>query len=56
MSLFSKVGKQFEKTKQTFTSDEEAGYVCQSCEKPVAEDYEHCPHCGEGTVEAIEER
>jgi Zn finger protein HypA/HybF involved in hydrogenase expression len=54
MSLFNKVGQTFEKTKQTFTSDEEIEFVCRSCAEPVTEEYEHCPHCGEATVEAVE--
>jgi rRNA maturation endonuclease Nob1 len=54
MSLFSKVGKQFEKTKQTFTSNDEIEFICQSCEEPVTEEFEHCPHCGEATVEPVE--
>ena len=57
MGLFEKAGKQFEKTKQTFTGGkdaEDAEYVCLSCEKPVVEEYEYCPHCGEETVEPVE--
>jgi Zn finger protein HypA/HybF involved in hydrogenase expression len=54
MSLFKKAGKTFEEAKQTFVEGEEAEYVCRSCEEPVADNYEYCPHCGEETVEPIE--
>ena len=54
MSLFSDAGRKFEDTKQAFTSSEGAKYVCASCEKPVDENYEYCPHCGEETVEPVE--
>jgi len=54
MSLFNKVGRTVEKTKQTLTSEGESDYVCQSCEKPVSEEFDHCPHCGEATVEPVE--
>lgn len=54
MSLFNKAGKWFEETKQTFADGKEAEHVCRSCEKPVAESYEYCPHCGEETVEPVE--
>ena len=29
------------------------GNVCESCEKPVAIETEHCPHCGEEQPEPI---
>lgn len=54
MSLFEKAGKKFEETKQTFVDGKGAEYVCRSCEEPVAENYEYCPHCGERTVEPVE--
>lgn len=54
MSLFKKAGKKFEETKRTLVDGTEVEYVCQSCEEPVAENYEHCPHCGEATVEPVE--
>jgi Zn finger protein HypA/HybF involved in hydrogenase expression len=54
MSLFKKAGKKFEETKRTVMEAAESEYVCRSCEEPVAEDYEYCPHCGEATVEPIE--
>ncbi|MFB6298392.1 MAG: hypothetical protein ABEH56_07720 [Salinirussus sp.] len=54
MSLFRTVGKKFEETKRTFVSEGEPAYVCVSCDQPVTEDYDHCPHCGEGTVEPAE--
>lgn len=53
MGLFSNLGKQFEKTKRAFTTDEQTDYVCASCEKPIDDDYEHCPHCGEQAVEPV---
>ncbi|WP_227375927.1 zinc ribbon domain-containing protein [Haladaptatus halobius] len=54
MSLFSNVGRKFEKTKRTFIDDEAAEYACMSCENPVDEEYEYCPHCGKETVEPVE--
>lgn len=54
MSLFRKAGKKFEETKQSFMAGTDAEYVCRSCEKPVMEDHEYCPHCGEKTVEPAE--
>ena len=54
MSLFSDVGRKFEETKRAFIENEPAEYVCTSCEKPVDENYEYCPHCGEGAVEPVE--
>lgn len=53
MGLFRKAGEKFEETKRTFVGGEEVEYVCQSCEEPVADDYEHCPHCGEESVEPV---
>ncbi len=54
MSLFRKVGEKFEETKQSFISGAELEYVCTACEKPVDEDHEHCPHCGERSVALVE--
>lgn len=54
MSLFRKAGEKFEETKRAFTNAREPAYVCRSCEEPVSEDYEHCPHCGEAAVEPVE--
>lgn len=53
MSFLSDVGRKVEKTKQTLTDSKQAGYVCMSCEEPVDEQYDYCPHCGEETVEPI---
>jgi len=54
MSLFRKAGEKFEETRRAIVGDGTAAYVCQSCEEPVAEDYDHCPHCGEATVGPVE--
>jgi len=54
MSLFRKAGEKFEETKRSVMGEDEPGFVCRSCEKPVTENFEHCPHCGEPTVEPIE--
>ncbi|WP_227352805.1 hypothetical protein [Haladaptatus salinisoli] len=54
MSLFSNVGRKFEKTKQAFIEGGRAEYACVSCEKPVDEEHEYCPHCGEETVEPVD--
>ncbi len=54
MSLFRKAGKKFEETKRTYL-DGDPEYVCRGCEEPVAESFDHCPHCGEPAVEPIEE-
>jgi rubrerythrin len=54
MSLFRKAGEKFEETKRTFVGGDGAEYVCRSCEESVAENYDHCPHCGEASVEPIE--
>lgn len=54
MSLFRKAGEKFEQTKRTVLGDDEAEYVCRSCEEAVAADYRHCPHCGEETVVPVE--
>jgi predicted RNA-binding Zn-ribbon protein involved in translation (DUF1610 family) len=51
MGLFRKAGEKFEETKRAVTGGDDPEYVCTSCEKPVAEDYTYCPHCGEETVE-----
>lgn len=54
MGLFKEVGKKFEETKRAFVDGEEAEYVCRSCEEPVSENHEYCPHCGEESVEPVE--
>jgi len=54
MSLFRTVGEKFEETKQAFVGGAEPEYICRSCEEPVAENYEHCPHCGEESVVPVE--
>lgn len=54
MGLFNKAGKRFEEAKQTFVDGKNAECVCRSCEEPVAENYDYCPHCGEETVEPVE--
>ncbi|WP_280536300.1 hypothetical protein [Halopenitus sp. POP-27] len=53
MGLFSDVGRKFEKTKQAVIDGKRAKYVCVSCEEPVDENYEYCPHCGEESVESV---
>lgn len=55
MGLFEKAGKTFEETKQALIGGEAAEYICRSCEEPVEEAHEHCPHCGEKTVEDREQ-
>lgn len=55
MNLFRKAGEKFEETKQAFVSGSDAEYVCHSCEKPVEDDYQFCPHCGEESVEPVDE-
>ena len=52
--LFSTVGRKFEKTKRAFSDDGQAEWACESCEEPVADEYEYCPHCGEDAVEPVE--
>ena len=54
MGLFNNVGRKFKKTKRELMDGGQAEDVCTSCAKPVAEEYEHCPHCGEKTVEPVE--
>lgn len=54
MSLFRKAGEKFEETKRIFTDSEEREFICQSCEEPMAENHEYCPHCGEAAVEPVE--
>ena len=55
MSLFKKAGEKFEETKQAYLGgSSDPAYVCTSCEEAVSEDHEHCPHCGEATVEPVE--
>ena len=53
MSFLSDVGRTVEKTKRALTDSEQAEYVCTSCEKPVDEQYDYCPNCGEETVEPL---
>ena len=53
MGVFSDVGRKFEKTKQTLTDSKRAKFACTSCERPVTENYEHCPRCGEESVEPV---
>ncbi|EJN60650.1 hypothetical protein HSB1_12530 [Halogranum salarium B-1] len=48
------MGRQFEKAKQTYIGDGQMEYICASCREPVEKNYEHCPHCGEETVEPVE--
>jgi rubrerythrin len=54
MDLFRKAGKTFERTKREFLEGKDADFVCTSCEEPVAEAAETCPHCGAATVEPVE--
>lgn len=54
MSLFRKAGKKFEETKKSFLDGKDADFVCTACEEPVAEEYEYCPHCGDGPIEPVE--
>ena len=56
MSLFSKAGKTFERTKRRLVDGESASaaYVCRACEESVTEAYEYCPHCGEAAVEPVD--
>jgi rRNA maturation endonuclease Nob1 len=54
MGLFSNVGRKFEEAKQAYISDKQTDYVCVSCRESVEKDYEHCPHCGEETIEPVE--
>ncbi|MFB6104596.1 MAG: hypothetical protein ABEJ57_05860 [Halobacteriaceae archaeon] len=54
MSLFRKVGRTVERTKQSLVGDGEAAYVCRSCDTELEAASEYCPHCGEPTVEPIE--
>lgn len=54
MSLFRKVGVEFERAKRTVVGNEEAEFVCTSCEEELPEEYAHCPHCGEAAVESLE--
>ena len=59
MGLFRKAGERFEETKQAFTGGDgdddgdDPEYVCIACEEAVSEDYRHCPHCGEESVEPV---
>lgn len=53
MGLFSDVGRKFEKTKNALSDSTQAKYVCVSCDEPVDENYEYCPHCGEESVEPV---
>lgn len=54
MDLFRKAGEKFEETKQSFMEGKDTPYVCRSCEEPVDDNYDHCPHCGKETVEPVE--
>ena len=54
MDLLRKAGQTFEKTRQAFIEGREADFVCTSCEEPVEDAAEQCPHCGEPTVEPVE--
>lgn len=54
MGIFRKAGEKFEETKRAFKRGEGQTYACTSCEQAVSEDHEHCPHCGEETVEPVE--
>jgi len=54
MSLFRKAGERFEETKRALVGDDTPEYVCRACEEPVTEAYDHCPHCGDPTVEPVE--
>lgn len=54
MDLFRKAGEKFEEAKRAFEAGRNAEYVCRSCEEPVAEDTDECPHCGAETVEPAE--
>lgn len=56
MDVFKAAGEKFERTKRAFLEGkaEEAPYVCEACEEPVADAHEHCPHCGEPAVEPVE--
>lgn len=54
MGAFRKAGKKFEETKRAVVGESEPAYVCRSCEEPLDEDHEYCPHCGEQTVEPVE--
>jgi rubrerythrin len=51
MGFFSDVGRKFEETKQSLIDSKQAEYVCASCENPVNENSEYCPHCGKDSVE-----
>jgi len=53
MSLFDRAGRKFEETKRSLVGGS-TRYVCASCEAAVAEDYDHCPHCGDAAVEPVE--
>lgn len=54
VSLFDRAGRTFEEIKQSIVSGRGSDYVCRSCAKSLAEDFEHCPHCGEAAVERVE--
>lgn len=54
MSLFEKAGKKFEEAKRTFVDGKQAEYARQSCQESVTGTHEHCPHCGEETVELVD--
>lgn len=54
MSLFRTAGKKFEETKRAIVGDEDAAYICRSCESSVETDTEYCPHCGEDSVISVD--
>jgi predicted RNA-binding Zn-ribbon protein involved in translation (DUF1610 family) len=54
MSLFRKAGSEFERAKRAVIGNEEAAFVCTSCEEDLSEEHSHCPHCGEAAVESLE--
>ncbi|WP_418283111.1 hypothetical protein [Halorubrum sp. DTA98] len=54
MSLFRKAGEKFEETKRSVMGGGGAEYRCESCTESVSEPSEHCPHCGEDAVVAVE--
>ena len=54
MGLFNDLGKTVERTKRAYLGGRTPAFHCRSCETSVRENYEHCPHCGEPTVEPVE--
>ncbi len=55
MSLFQRVGRKFEETKQAFLDAGDYPYYCEACEETLTEEYETCPHCGADAVVAVDE-